>query len=68
MQTIVIHPENSKQLEILKTFMEEQKINFQIKPSDTLPDTVLKSIERGLSQAKNDLTISFDEFKSRHYK
>lgn len=68
METIVAHPENLKQLEALKAFMEEQNINFEIEYSPKLPESILESIERGLNQANNNLTISFDEFKSKHFR
>ncbi|MBC6110608.1 DUF2683 family protein [Pedobacter fastidiosus] len=67
METLLIHPKNEKQLEAIKAFMKEQNINFESK-KDELPSHLLQSINRGLSQANNGDTISFEEFKSKHFK
>jgi len=67
METLLVHPENEKQLAAIKAFMREQNINFEYQNQE-LPNHVLESIERGLNQAKNNQTISFDEFKLKHFK
>lgn len=48
--------------------MEEQHISFEMQPNPTLPVSVFESIERGMAQAKNNATISFDGFRRKHFK
>ncbi|PWS32947.1 DUF2683 family protein [Pedobacter paludis] len=67
METLLVHPDNEKQLEALKAFMIEQNINFESQ-TEKLPKHVYQSIERGLKQANKGETISFDEFKLKHFK
>lgn len=66
MEPILVYPENAEQLKAVKEFLETSHIHFEAQKND-LPLHVLESIDRGLKQAANGETISFEEFKARHF-
>ena len=66
METIVVHPENAEQLKTVKAVLKALKVQFEPQQAK-LPAHVLKCIEKGLEQYKNGESISFDEFKERHF-
>ncbi|RNL56865.1 DUF2683 family protein [Pedobacter jejuensis] len=53
METIVVHPENLEQLEVLKAFMEEQNINFEVEQNE-IPLAIINEIELSRKEAKDD--------------
>ena len=67
MESILVRPRNTDQLNALKEFLAASNMDFEAQ-GDDLPPHVLESIERGLNQAANGQTISFEEFKARHFK
>ena len=67
MESILIHPESAEQLKTVKAVLKALKVQFEPQPAK-LPAHVLKSIEKGLEQYKNGESISFEEFKERHFK
>jgi len=66
MESILVHPENAEQLKAVKAVLKALKVQFESQPK-TFPPHVLEGIERGLQQAKNGQTISFEEFKEKHF-
>jgi hypothetical protein len=66
MESLVIHPENAEQLKTVKAFLKAINVQFESK-SDKFPLHVLEGIERGIAQAKNGQTISFEEFKEKNF-
>lgn len=62
METIVVHPENLKQLEALKAFMEEQNINFEIE-QDEIPLSVIKEINFSRQEAQEGKLTKFTTVK-----
>lgn len=66
MESILIHPENAEQLKTVKAVLRALKVQFE--PQSTkLPAHVLKSIEKGIKQYENGQTISYEEFKEKHF-
>ena len=55
METLIVHPENKKQLSALKTFMKAFKVSFEEQKSDYCPAFVSK-IQEGRRQIKNGET------------
>ena len=66
MESLVIHTENAEQLKTVKAFLKALKIQFEPQ-EEKLPQHVIEGIERGIQQAKNGQTISFEEFKEKHF-
>jgi hypothetical protein len=66
MEPILIYPESAEQLKTIKAVLKALKVQFEPQ-SKTLPPHVLQSIDKGLEEYKNGQTISFDEFKKRHF-
>lgn len=62
----MIHPENAEQLKTVKAVLKALKVHFEPQP-DTLPPHVLKGIEKSIRQFENGETISFEEFKTKHF-
>ena len=62
METIVVHPENLKQLEALKAFMEEQNINFEVE-QDEIPLSVIKEIKLSRQEALEGKLTKFTTVK-----
>jgi hypothetical protein len=66
MESIIVHPHSTDQLNALKDFLTASNMDFESKKVE-LPQHVLESIERGIKQADNGQTISFEEFKAKHF-
>ena len=66
MEPILIYPESVEQLKTVKAVLKALKVHFEPQ-SNVLPPHVLKSIEIGIKQAENGETISFEEFKEKHF-
>ena len=62
----MIYPESAEQLKTVKAVLKALKVQFEPQ-SNTLPPHVLKSIEIGMKEYENGQTISFEEFKKRHF-
>ncbi|MGK6351259.1 DUF2683 family protein [Parapedobacter sp. DT-150] len=66
MEAIMIHPENVEQLKTVKAVLKALKVPFEPQ-SNTLPDHVLASIDRGMEQAAQGKTIGVEAFKEKHF-
>ncbi|MBS1524974.1 MAG: hypothetical protein JST19_04960 [Bacteroidetes bacterium] len=66
MESILIHPESAEQLKIVKAFLKALKVPFEPQAGN-LPPHVLKNIEEGIKQYESGQSISFDEFRERHF-
>lgn len=66
MEAVTIHPENAEQLKAIKTVLRALKVPFELQ-TNSLPQHVLDSIDKGLTQADKKETISLEEFKKRHF-
>lgn len=67
METLVVHPKDENQLAAIKAFMQALDIDFE-KQDDNLSIELKKSMNKGISEADNGEMISFDAFKSKHFK
>ena len=66
MEAITIHPENAEQLEAVKAVLKALKIPFEPQ-SNTLPDHLVASIDKGMEQAAIGETIGLEAFKEKHF-
>jgi hypothetical protein len=66
MEPLLIYPESAEQLKTVKTILKALKVQFEPQKI-TLPPHVLKIAEESIKQYENGQTISFDEFKERHF-
>jgi hypothetical protein len=66
METLLIHPQDSGQLEQIKAYLISLKVAFEVKVS-ALPPHVIEGIERGVAEDDAGQTISFDEFRQKHF-
>jgi len=66
MESILIHPESTEQLKAVKAFLKALKVPFEPQ-SASLPPHVLENIEESIKQYESGQTISFEEFKERHF-
>lgn len=51
MESLIVYPENKKQLAAIKAVMKAMQITFQ-QGGDVYPEHVLKGVKRGLQQAR----------------
>jgi len=66
MEPLLIYPESAEQLKTIKAVLKALKVQFEPQ-SNTLPPHVLKIAKESIGQYENGQTISFDEFKTRHF-
>ena len=66
MEPLLIYPENKEQLKTIKAFLKALKVQFEPQ-SGTLPPHVVSGIQESIKQYENGETISWDEFKERHF-
>lgn len=66
METLVLHPESTEQLKTIKAVLKALKVPFEAKPAE-LPESVAKSMAKGISQYEAGQSISFDEFTKKHF-
>lgn len=66
MEAIMIHPENAEQLKTVKSLLKALNVPFE-RQSNTLPDHVKASINRGIEQAGQGKTIGVEAFKEKHF-
>lgn len=66
MESLLIYPKNKEQLKMLKAVLKALKVQFE-PHCEKLPAHVIASIEKGLKQAENGQTISYEEFKEKHF-
>jgi hypothetical protein len=66
MEPLLIYPESAEQLKTIKAVLKALKVQFEPQ-STTLPPHILKIAEESIKQYENGETISFDEFKARHF-
>jgi hypothetical protein len=66
MEPILIYPESTEQLKTIKAVLKALKVHFEPQ-SNTLPSHVLKDAQESIKQYENGQTISFEEFKERHF-
>ena len=67
METLLVHPKDENQPAAIKAFMQALDIDFE-KQDDYLSSELKESINRGVFEAKNGETISFEAFKAKHFK
>lgn len=66
MENLIIYPENQKQLQILKSLLEEMKIKFKSEEQvEELLDWQKKLIDEGLKDAKEGRLLSREEVEKR---
>jgi hypothetical protein len=66
MESLLIHPQDPGQLEQIKAYLISLKITFEVKKSD-LPPHVLAGIKKGIAEDDAGQTMSFEEFRQRHF-
>jgi hypothetical protein len=66
MESIVVHPESTEQMEAVKAVLKALKIPFEPQ-AVVLPLHVTESIKKSLKQFENGQTISLEEFKQKHF-
>ena len=65
MESILVHPHNSDQLNDLKEFLKEKNMDFESQKK-TFPKHVAEGIEKSIQQHRNGETISLQEFKNKY--
>ena len=66
MENLIIYPENQKQLQILKSLLEEMKIKFKSEEQvEELLDWQKKLIDEGLKDAAEGRLLSREEVDKR---
>jgi hypothetical protein len=66
MESLLIHPQNQSQLEQIKSYLTSLKVEFEVKKT-TLPPHVIAGLEQAMAEARAGNTISFEEFKQKHF-
>ncbi len=66
MESIVVHPESTEQLEAVKAVLKALKIPVEPQ-AYVLPLHVSESIQKSLKQFENGQIISLEEFKQKHF-
>jgi hypothetical protein len=66
MEAILVHPESVAQLKTVKAVLKALNVQFELQ-SDSLPPHVLKGLEKSMQQVETGNTISFQEFKEKHF-
>ncbi|MFC3561582.1 DUF2683 family protein [Pedobacter jamesrossensis] len=67
METLIVHPKDENQLAAIKAFMQALNIDFE-NQANTITDNLKRSIDKGINEADNGETISFEAFKLKHFK
>ncbi len=66
MENLIVYPENQKQLQILKSLLEEMKIKFKSEEQvEELLDWQKKLIDEGLKDAEEGKLLSREEVNKR---
>jgi hypothetical protein len=66
MESLLIHPQDQSQLEQIKSYLTALEVEFEVKQS-TLPPHVIAGLKQAMSEARAGNTISFEEFKQKHF-
>jgi hypothetical protein len=66
MESLLIHPQDPGQLEQIKAYLNALKITFEVKKS-VLPPHVVAGIEKAIAEDDAGQTMSFDEFREKHF-
>jgi phosphate starvation-inducible protein PhoH len=66
MESIVVYPQDDEQLEMVKGVLKALKVQFEPQQVD-LPAHIKKSIEKSLKQFEGGQSISFQDFKKKHF-
>jgi hypothetical protein len=66
MEAILVPPESVAQLKTVKAVLKALNVQFELQ-SDSLPPHVLKGLEKSIQQVETGNTISFHEFKEKHF-
>ena len=66
MESLLIHPQDPGQLEQIKAYLKSLKIAFEVKKS-ALPPHVIAGIEKAIAEDDAGQTMSFDEFRQKHF-
>ena len=67
MEALLVHPETAEQLKTVKAVLKALKVKFEPQAT-SLPEHVIKGIEKSLQQHDEGQTFSFEEFKARNFK
>ena len=62
----MIHPQDPGQLEQIKAYLNSLKVTFEVK-KNALPPHVVAGIEKGVAEDDAGQTMSFDEFRQKHF-
>ncbi len=66
MESLLIHPQDPAQLEQIKAYLKTLKVAFEVK-KDTLPPHVVAGIKKGIEDDEAGRTMSFDDFRNKHF-
>ena len=66
MESLLIHPQDPGQLEQIKAYLNSLKVSFEVKKS-ALPPDVIAGIEKAIAEDDAGQTMSFDEFRQKHF-
>ena len=64
METYLVHPDKLQE-KALKAFLEALEVPYEIKKDNSLPEHVIKSVQKGQEDIKAGRTITLAEFEKR---
>lgn len=64
METYLVHPDKLQE-KALKAFLEALEVPYEIKKDNSLPEHVIKGIQKGQEDIKAGRTITLAEFEKR---
>ncbi len=71
MESITIYPKNEKQKSLLTTLLEEMKVRFEMKKSDSktllTENEFIAKIDKSIKQAENGNTKKLSKAKQKEY-
>ena len=71
MESLLIHPQDAAQLKEIKAYLHSLKIAFEVKKSGLLksglPPHVVAGIAKGMAEDDAGQTVSFEEFRQKHF-
>ncbi len=66
MESLLIHPQDPARLEQIKAYQKKLKVAFEVR-KDMLQPHVVAGIKKGIEDDEAGLTISFEEFRNKHF-
>lgn len=64
METYLVHPDKLQE-KALKAFLEALEVPYEIKKDNSLPEHVIKGVQKGQEDIKAGRTITLAEFEKR---